>query len=114
MLFVSNTLTLFFFCGGYLTFFDIIRFCFFFNTLELNLTFSYFKYSFNILLIALLFVIIRAAFPRLRYDQLMLFAWQKLLPLVMAFLLFSFCFFWCFNGFPLQHSNGINLFNIVY
>jgi NADH-quinone oxidoreductase subunit H len=114
MLFVSNTLTLFFFGGGYLTFFDLIRFCFFFNNFELNLTFSYFKYSFNILLIALLFVIIRAAFPRLRYDQLMLFAWQKLLPLVMTFLLFSFCFFWCFNGFPLQHSNGINLINIIY
>jgi NADH-quinone oxidoreductase subunit H len=115
MLFVANTLTLLFFGGGYLTLFDYLRFFFFYSTSEIiELEFSYIKYSCNILFIAILFIIIRAAFPRLRYDQLMLFAWQKLLPLVLSFLLFSFCFFWCFNGFPLQHSNGLSLYNIIY
>jgi NADH-quinone oxidoreductase subunit H len=116
MLFVANTLTLLFFGGGYLTIFDFFKFFFFLNDTHeiINLNFSYLKYSFNIVIIAILFVIIRAAFPRLRYDQLMLFAWQKLLPLTIAFLLFSFSFLWCFNGLPLQASNGFNLINIIY
>jgi NADH:ubiquinone oxidoreductase subunit H len=115
MLFVSNTLTLLFFGGGYLTIFDFFKFFFFSSNLEIiNLNFSYFKYSLNIILIAVLFVIIRAAFPRLRYDQLMLFAWQKLLPLLMSFLFFSICFLWVFNGFAIPHSNGFNINNIIY
>jgi len=115
MLFVSNTLTLLFFGGGYLTIFDFFKFLFFIHEVEIiNFNFSYLKYSFNIIMIAILFVIIRAAFPRLRYDQLMLFAWQKLLPLVMSFLLFSISFFWILNGFTIQYSNGLNLFYIYY
>lgn len=41
--------------------------------------------GFKVSLIVFVFIWIRASFPRIRYDQLMSFAWKVLLPILIAF-----------------------------
>lgn len=48
--------------------------------------FSFF--SFKVLLVLFFFVLIRAAFPRYRYDQLMRLGWKVFLPFSLGFFLF--------------------------
>lgn len=47
-----------------------------------------FLFSLKILIIIFVFIWVRAAYPRLRYDQLMSMGWKVLLPLVLGYLLF--------------------------
>ena len=42
----------------------------------------------------------RASFPRIRYDQLMLFCWTILLPLVIAFIILLPCILYSFEIIP--------------
>jgi NADH-quinone oxidoreductase subunit H len=48
-----------------------------------------FYFSIKLLLVMFFFVWVRATLPRYRYDQLMLLGWKVILPLSLAFTLFS-------------------------
>nr|QIN90370.1 NADH dehydrogenase subunit 1 [Relicanthus daphneae] len=50
--------------------------------------------------IILLFVWVRASFPRMRYDQLMALLWKSYLPLSLAFVVFVSGVLLGFNGLP--------------
>lgn len=52
------------------------------------------------------FIWVRASFPRIRYDQLMLFSWTILLPIVIAFIVLIPCIVYSFEILPIH----INLF----
>nr|YP_009938680.1 NADH dehydrogenase subunit 1 [Cynoglossus nanhaiensis]QNV46914.1 NADH dehydrogenase subunit 1 [Cynoglossus nanhaiensis] len=54
-------------------------------------------------LLASLFLWIRAAFPRYRYDQLMHLTWKSFLPLALMFVMFSFMVLISFAGIPPQN-----------
>lgn len=60
-----------------------------------------FIFSFKILLILFFFILVRAAFPRYRYDQLMQLGWKTFLPLSFSYLLFNALFLYICNGLPL-------------
>jgi NADH-ubiquinone oxidoreductase chain 1 len=53
-----------------------------------------------------IFIWARASFPRIRFDQLMLFCWTVLLPLVIAFIILVPCILYSFEIIP----NNISLF----
>jgi len=47
-----------------------------------------------------LFVVMRAALPRLRYDQLMSLGWKTFLPISLAYLLLTFSILISFSILP--------------
>ena len=47
-----------------------------------------------------IFILIRASFPRIRFDQLMSFCWTVLLPLVFAFIVLVPCILYSFEILP--------------
>jgi NADH-quinone oxidoreductase subunit H len=67
------------FFGGWLPLLPIVPF---------TLLPGYFWFSLKTILVISLFVLVRAAFPRYRYDQLMLLGWKIFLPLALGFFLF--------------------------
>jgi len=46
------------------------------------------------------FIWVRASFPRIRFDQLMLFSWTILLPIVIAFIVLVPCILYSFDIIP--------------
>lgn len=50
------------------------------------------------------FIWVRASFPRIRFDQLMLFSWTILLPVVIAFIVLVPCILFSFEIFPANIS----------
>lgn len=46
------------------------------------------------------FIWVRASFPRIRFDQLMLFSWTILLPIVIAFIVIVPCIIYSFDIIP--------------
>jgi len=56
--------------------------------------------GFKIIVIVFIFIWVRASFPRLRYDQLMSLCWKELLPLVFAYIIFTFCLFYALDMMP--------------
>lgn len=46
------------------------------------------------------FIWARASFPRIRYDQLMLYCWTVLLPIVIAFIILLPCILYSFDIIP--------------
>lgn len=46
------------------------------------------------------FIWVRASFPRIRFDQLMLFSWTILLPIVIAFIVIVPCVIYGFEIIP--------------
>jgi len=46
------------------------------------------------------FIWVRASFPRIRFDQLMLFSWTILLPIVIAFIVLVPCIIYSFDIIP--------------
>ena len=46
------------------------------------------------------FIWIRASFPRIRFDQLMVFCWTILLPIIIAFIVLLPCIIYSFGIFP--------------
>lgn len=61
------------------------------GTSFIYLPFNLFIFNLKIVLIACLFILVRALLPRYRYDQLMVLCWKKLLPIS-----FSFVFYFVF------------------
>jgi NADH-quinone oxidoreductase subunit H len=59
-----------------------------------------FWFGFKICLFVILFVWMRAALPRYRYDQLMNLGWKCFLPLSLTYLLFTICLMLSFNMLP--------------
>jgi len=47
-----------------------------------------------------LFVYVRATLPRYRYDQLMFLGWKSLLPIALAYLIFTVTVLYIFNIYP--------------
>jgi NADH-quinone oxidoreductase subunit H len=74
MILMSSLCTLLF-LGGWLPIVDI----WLFNWIPGTVWFSA-----KVLLFLFTYIWVRAAFPRLRYDQLMLFGWKMLLPLALC------------------------------
>merc|ERR1711991_579617 len=58
-----------------------------------------FWFSLKICIFVVLFVWMRAALPRYRYDQLMNLGWKVFLPVSLAYLIFTFCVLISFNMF---------------
>jgi len=57
-------------------------------------------------LMVFVFIWVRASFPRIRFDQLMLFSWTILLPMVIAFIVVVPCVIYSFDIIP----SNISLF----
>jgi len=51
-------------------------------------------------LMVFVFIWVRASFPRIRFDQLMLFSWTILLPIVIAFIVVVPCIIYSFDIIP--------------
>jgi NADH-ubiquinone oxidoreductase chain 1 len=60
--------------------------------------------GFKVIIVAFLFIWVRASFPRLRYDQLMSLCWKELLPLVFAYIIFVICLFYTFDMMPFGNN----------
>jgi NADH-ubiquinone oxidoreductase chain 1 len=73
-----------------------------FNSFSLLIDKIYGSYilGFKIIIVVFFFIWVRASFPRLRYDQLMLLCWKELLPLIFAYILFTICLFYAFDMMP--------------
>lgn len=55
-------------------------------------------------IIIFLFIWVRACFPRIRFDQLMLFCWTKLLPIIISFIFLVPCILYSFDIIILNFS----------
>jgi len=76
MLLMATVIVIFFF-GGWLAPFSF-----------LNAFSGYFFFSLKIVIFCFLFILVRATFPRYRYDQLMDIGWKTFLPLSLGYLIF--------------------------
>lgn len=85
---LMSSLSALLFCGGWL---PII------NIYPLNLIPGYIWFSVKTIIFILLFILVRAAFPRYRYDQLMRLGWKIYLPLALGFLFFYASIFYNFD-----------------
>jgi NADH-quinone oxidoreductase subunit H len=83
-----SAITVICFFGGWL---PIINIKFFF------LIPAYFWFSIKLLFILFLFIWVRAAFPRYRFDQLMFLSWRIFLPLSICGLILISSIIWSFN-----------------
>jgi len=91
MLMMSSFNTILFF-GGWLTPLSLT----FFSNISLSVWFGL-----KICFFVLLFIFMRAALPRYRYDQLMYLGWKCFLPLSLAYLILVSGVLVSFNYFPL-------------
>jgi NADH-quinone oxidoreductase subunit H len=66
-------------------------------------------FSLKITTIVFIFILIRANYPRVRYDQLMSFGWKLFLPLTFGYLIFICGFLVAFNGLPFSNFTFYNL-----
>jgi NADH-quinone oxidoreductase subunit H len=80
---LMSTLSTILFFGGWLVPFNFSN----------SLFFEIFFFSVKIILNILFFILVRAAFPRYRYDQLMRLGWKVYLPLSLGLLFFYSSFF---------------------
>ena len=63
-----------------------------------------FFFFFKVSIICFFFVLVRANFPRYRYDQLMHLGWKILLPLTLSMVIFTTGIFFTLNGFTNSFS----------
>jgi NADH-quinone oxidoreductase subunit H len=76
--------------GGWLSFFNF----------DLDSLFSFF-FILKILFMLFFFVLVRAALPRYRYDQLMQLGWKVFLPLSLSLIFFYLGFIYSFQYYIL-------------
>jgi NADH-quinone oxidoreductase subunit H len=57
-----------------------------------------FYFALKIGFVSVFYILVRAALPRVRYDQLMCIGWKRLLPLALGHLLASSSFLFCDEG----------------
>ena len=57
-------------------------------------------FSFKIIIVCFFFILVRATFPRYRYDQLMEIGWTIFLPIALAYILFVSGVLLYFNSLP--------------
>ncbi len=68
-------------------------------------------FTIKVLLVAIFFVLVRSALPRVRYDQLMLFSWKVLLPLEFGlFFLYVGLVYWLEMNeyFFIENADGLD------
>lgn len=100
---LMSTLTVLLFFGGWWGIFNI--FSAYFNYFIINIIYCIIL-SVKVQVFLTLFVWIRVAFPRYRYDQLMGLGWKVFLPLSMSLVLLISIFLNAFDSYP---SNDIYL-----
>ncbi len=86
MLLMAALITVFFF-GGWLPFFE--------TPLPNQINFPL-----KIVIFCFLYVLVRATFPRYRYDQLMDIGWKIFLPITLAFFFLSAAILYSFQAIP--------------
>ena len=68
---------------------------------KFNLDLSSYLYAISLsiktVILVFIFIWVRASFPRIRFDQLMLYCWTILLPIAIAFILIIPCILYGFN-----------------
>jgi NADH-quinone oxidoreductase subunit H len=89
---LSVLTTIFFLGGWHIPFF-----------LPINIPF-FLVFAIKTLSIMLLFIWVRASFPRYRYDMLMRLGWKVILPLSLGFLVFNTGFLFAFDGLPTTYN----------
>ncbi|MEM3062289.1 MAG: NADH-quinone oxidoreductase subunit NuoH [Nitrososphaerota archaeon] len=85
---MSSFCTVLFF-GGW-SFFNLDNF--------INIYFSLFIFVFKILIHVTFFIMVRSAYPRYRYDQLMQLGWKVFLPISFSYLFLTVSLLYVFNG----------------
>jgi NADH-quinone oxidoreductase subunit H len=58
------------------------------------------SFSFKLSIICYIFILVRASFPRYRYDQLMDIGWKVFLPLTLSYVIFTGSILIYFEGLP--------------
>ena len=103
MILMSSITTLLFLGGWSLTTFN-------------NIFTSSFIFGLKIFLIMNFFVIVRASYPRMRYDQLMEFCWKGVLPLTLSWFLFTLILIRILNAAPSVGGPlfSFDLFNVNF
>ena len=86
---LMSSLNVILFLGGWLAPFDFLSF------IPCSIWFGL-----KIVIFVILFVWMRAALPRYRYDQLMSLGWKIFLPISLAYLILTFCILISFNMLP--------------
>lgn len=88
---LMSTMSVLLFFGGWLPLFNFAPF---------NLLPNAFWFSLKLIFILFLFIWVRAAFPRYRYDQLMRLGWKVFLPLALGWVIFTSCILFGFDWIP--------------
>lgn len=71
-------------------------------------------FSLKIVIIATLFIFVRANLPRFRFDQLMFVGWKVFLPITLAFILFFSSILYVVGGLEIAQVPHINsVFNYI-
>jgi NADH-quinone oxidoreductase subunit H len=87
---LMSSLNVIFFFGGWLSPFSFLSFIP-----------TSFWFGLKISFFVVLYIWMRAALPRYRYDQLMNLGWKIFLPISIAYLLFTFFMLKSWNIFPI-------------
>ena len=94
---LMSSCTVIFFLGGWLSPFEGLDA---FSLISITEIFGAFWFSVKIIFMVILYVWIRAALPRYRYDQLMGLGWKVFLPLSLFYLLVVFFVLLSTNSLP--------------
>lgn len=85
---LMSALNVIFFFGGWLPLFS------------LGTSINVIWFGLKVCFFVILFILARAALPRLRYDQLMDLGWKSFLPISLCYVIFFSFFLLCFNCLP--------------
>jgi len=90
---LMSTMSVILFLGGWLPPFP-------FNLEVLNIFPGIFWFSIKLIFMLFLFIWVRAAFPRYRYDQLMRLGWKVFLPLSLGWVVLTSAILYAFDWLP--------------